>query len=83
MTPGTEEPPTDMGALAEKLTEAQRRLLLGDTRYVRRATYDNLIKLGLLYQVGGFMCRTELGSALRAHLQANPIPTSDSKEEGR
>lgn len=82
MTPGTEELPGGVGEVARKLTEAQRRLLLGDTRYVRRATYDNLIKLGLLYQVGGFMCRTELGLALRAHLQANPA-TSDSKDAGR
>jgi len=59
----------DIATIAAGLSEAQRRLMLGETRYTRRATYDKLIALDLMFQVGGFICRTDLGKQVRAYLQ--------------
>lgn len=54
--------------IAKSLSKTQRRLMVGDTRFVRWATYRKLIELGLLYQVGGFVNRTPLGRAVRSIL---------------
>jgi hypothetical protein len=69
---------TDLSKLAASLTDAQRRAVCGDFAWPDPASQDD--GEALLYQIGvwNFTTRrgqgllTDLGLALRAHLERNP-----------